>query len=73
MTAAESFNYAPTYAPMVPACKAHGIGRSQAFELAASGLLSTFLIGNRRFVYLASLESLPQRLAAPQDDQGGAK
>lgn len=73
MTAGESFNYAPTYAPLVPACKAHGIGRSQAFELTASGLLSTFLIGNRRFVYLASLESLPQRLSALQDTRDGAK
>jgi hypothetical protein len=54
----------PTYAPLVPACARYGIGRTKAFELAASGQLSVFKIGQRTFVKLDSLQSLPDRLGA---------
>jgi hypothetical protein len=54
----------PTYAPLVPACKAHGIGRSTAFELARNGDLRVHKIGSRTFVDLESLRTLPERLAA---------
>ena len=53
----------PTYRPLVPACAEHGIGRSTAFELARTGLLQTFTIGTRRYVWLESLRTLPERLA----------
>jgi len=52
------------FAPLVETCRAHGISRTIAFELAASGKLDTFCIGRRRFVRIASLHSLPDRLAA---------
>ncbi|WP_374356479.1 hypothetical protein [Thermomonas sp.] len=54
----------PTYAPLVPACKQYGISRTTAFELARRGDLSTTKIGTRTFVYLESLRTLPERLAA---------
>jgi len=60
---------APAFAPLVPACAAHGISRTVAFELSAAGLLDTFLIGKRRYVYMDSLRTLPERLKA----EGGAK
>jgi hypothetical protein len=53
----------PTYRPLVPACAEHGISRSVAFELARLGKLETFTIGTRRYVYLDSLRTLPERLA----------
>ena len=52
----------PAYLPLVEACKAHGISRSVAFELARHGTLHTFLIGKRRYVYMDSLRTLPDRL-----------
>lgn len=52
----------PAYQPLVDACRAHGISRSVAFELAREGSLQTFLIGKRRYVYLDSLRTLPDRL-----------
>jgi hypothetical protein len=55
----------PAFAPLVEACKAHGISRTVAFELAASGALRTFRIGTRRYVHLDSLRTLPERLANP--------
>lgn len=53
---------APTYRPLVTACAEHGISRSVAFELARTGLLKTFALGQRRYVYLESLRTLPERL-----------
>lgn len=53
----------PSYAPLVFACRAHGIGRTSAFELARRGLLATHKIGSRTFVDLESLRTLPERLA----------
>lgn len=58
------------YGPLVEVCGAHGISRSVAFDLAKKGLLDTFNIGTRRYVYFASVRSLPDRLAASKG--GGA-
>lgn len=57
---------APAYRPLIEACQAHGISRTVAFELAKSGDLKTFKIGTRRYVYLDSLRTLPERLKAQQ-------
>lgn len=57
----------PTYLPLVTACASHGVSRTVAFELARRGLLDTFLIGKRRYVYVNSLKSLPERLASGGD------
>jgi hypothetical protein len=54
----------PTFGPLVPTCRAHGIGRTKAFELAAAGLLDSFTVGTKRYVLLESLRTLPERLAA---------
>jgi predicted site-specific integrase-resolvase len=53
----------PTYLPLVDACKAHGISRSVAYELARDGTLETFLIGKRRYVRMDSLRTLPERIS----------
>ena len=58
------------FRPFVSECAKVGIGRSKAYELANSGLLDTTLIGRKRFVYLDSLLSLPNRLAAQQAKAG---
>lgn len=52
------------FRPFIPECAKVGIGRSKAYELANAGLLETMMIGRRRFVFLDSLYSLPQRLSA---------
>ncbi len=54
----------PTYGPLVKVCRAHGIGKTKAYELAKAGLLRTAQIGKRRYVYLESIRTLPQRLEA---------
>lgn len=59
------------FRPFIPECAKVGIGRSKAYELANDGLLETTNIGRRRFVYLDSLYSLPQRLAK-RGQEGGA-
>ena len=51
----------PTFAPLVPACARFGIGRCIAFKLAKEGMLDTFRLGQRTYVYIESLKSLPQR------------
>lgn len=51
------------YRPFIPECTKRGIGKTTAYELANDGLLETFLIGRKRFVYLDSLGTLPERLA----------
>ncbi len=53
----------PPYGPLVDSCRRYGIARSKAFQLAREGLIRTFSIGSRRFVYLSSLDELPDRLA----------
>lgn len=51
------------FGPLVDECRARGIGRTVAFELAKDGLIETFNIGRRRYVKLDSLDTLPDRLA----------
>jgi hypothetical protein len=54
---------AAEYGPLVETCAEYGIRRNQAFELTASGLIRTFTIGKKRFVYRDSLRTLPDRLS----------
>lgn len=53
----------PTFGPMVETCRKYGIGRTLAYELADEGLIETFKIRSKRMVVIASLQSLPERLA----------
>lgn len=62
MTNKGEIQYRP-FRGFVSECSKHDIGRTMAYELANSGLLETFTIGRKRFVYLDSLATLPQRLA----------
>lgn len=55
---------APSYGPLVEVCRAHGIGRTVAFDLAAKGVLETFKLGAKRYVTLDSVRDLPARIAA---------
>lgn len=60
------------YGPMVLECQRRGIGRTMAYELHKKGLIETFLIGAKRMVTIASLESLPDRLKQDAaNDPGG--
>ncbi|MEY3359123.1 MAG: hypothetical protein RLZZ537_191 [Pseudomonadota bacterium] len=52
-----------TFGPMVETCRAYGISRTVAFDLARKGLIEHFSIGSRRYVYIDSLNTLPDRLA----------
>ena len=54
----------PAYGPLVEVCRAHGIGKTTAFELANKGLLKTFRLGVKRYVTLESVNELPSRIAA---------
>ncbi len=62
------------YRPFIPECEKRGIRKTKAYELANAGLLEVFNIGTRKFIFLDSLLSLPQRLqeAARQDGDAGA-
>ena len=51
------------YRPFVPACRKRGFGKTLAYRYASAGLLETFTIGKKRYVYLDSLLTLPQRAA----------
>lgn len=52
------------YRAFIPACEARDIRRNLAYNLVKAGLLETFTIGRNRYIYLDSLDSLPERLAA---------
>ena len=52
------------FAGLVEAATARGISRTVAYALVTRGLLETFSIGRRRYVYLDSLETLGERLSA---------
>lgn len=39
-----------------------GISRAVAFDIVAAGLLDTWACGRKRFVYLDSLNTLPERM-----------
>ena len=58
-----STNEQREFRPFIPECTKRGIGQTKAYELANAGLLETFNIGTKRYVYLDSLLSLPERLA----------
>lgn len=59
------------FGPFIPECAKRGIGKTKAYELDAAGLLETFTIGSKRYIYLDSLHSLPSRLTESQK-AGGA-
>jgi len=54
----------PSYGPLVEVCRMFGISRSVAFELASDGLLETFKLNARRYVFIDSVRTLPERLAS---------
>jgi len=54
------------FASLVDACRARGISRSVAFSLVNAGLLETFRIGRRRYVYIDSLDTLGARMTAQE-------
>lgn len=56
----------PLYGSLVEVCEQHGIRRTKAFELARKGLLETFCLGGKRYVYLDSVASLPARIGTPR-------
>lgn len=62
-----TFGRAP-YGPLVETCAEYGIRRSRAHEYAQSGLIDTFTMGRKRYVYRASLDTLPERIAAAAGD-----
>lgn len=51
------------FRPFVEEAARRGIGRTKAYELVNAGLLETFLIGSKRYVFLESFDALPERLA----------
>lgn len=57
------------FGPFIPECNKKGVGKTKAYELANAGLLETFQIGSKRYIYLDSLLTLPQRL---QESKVGA-
>lgn len=60
----------PAFGPLVEECAKHGISRTVAYELVASGHLETFKIGAKRYVLVDSLRALPGKLAG---QEGGGK
>lgn len=66
----ENGHVRPSYGPLVPTCAAWGVGRTRAHEYARDGLIETFTMGRKRYVYVRSLETLPERIAAQA--KGGA-
>lgn len=57
------------YRAFIPACKKRGFGKTLAYRYASAGLLETFTLGGKkRYVYLDSLLSLPQRLKDAAND-----
>lgn len=54
------------FGPLAVECKRRGIGRTLAYDLMNQGLIETFLIGRKRMVTIASLDSLPDKLKSPQ-------
>jgi hypothetical protein len=52
-----------TFGLFLPQMSARGIPPGTAYKLLAKGLVETVLIGRRRYVKIASLDSLLDRLA----------
>ena len=61
------------YRPFIPECTKRGIGKTKAYELADAGLLETFLIGTKRYIYLDSIGTLPERLTKGHASNEGAQ
>jgi hypothetical protein len=61
------------FRPFIPECTKRGIGKTKAYELANAGLIETFVLGTKRYCYLDSLLSLPQRLGKASNDGGQAE
>ncbi len=57
------------YGGLVKEAARRDISRSAAFELARIELLETFKIGARRYVYLDSLDTLPQRMKEREEEE----
>lgn len=55
------------FGPFLSECGRRGIGRTKAYQLVKEGLLDSFTIGTKRYIYLDSLLSLPSRLAAASE------
>jgi len=53
-----------SFGPLLRECKRYGFAKTKAHELAKSGAIAVFKIGNRTFVYLDSLEALPERFSS---------
>lgn len=58
------------FGPFIPECAKRGIGKTVAYELLKSGHLDSFLLGTKRYVFLDSLLTLPQRLGNAQQGRG---
>lgn len=67
-----SKNIPREFGAFIPECAKRGIGKTVAYELLQEGLLETFQIGVKRYVYIDSLQSLPNRLGDRQQ-RGAAK
>lgn len=50
------------YGPFLAECAKRGLAKTKSYQLANDGLLETFHIGSKRFVYLDSLLALPNKL-----------
>ena len=59
------------YRPFIPECTKRGIGKTKAYELANAGLIETFTLGTKRYVFLDSLLSLPHRIAGAAQQAKG--
>lgn len=55
-----------TFGLFLPQMGARGIPPGTAYKLLAQGLVETVLIGRRRYVKIASLDSLLDRLASKE-------
>lgn len=58
------------FGPFIPECTKRGIGKTVAYELLKGGHLETFTLGVRRYVYLDSLLTLPQRVGSVHQERG---
>ena len=65
----ENSTQSPSYGPLAVVCERYGIGRTKAFQLAKDGFLETFSMCGKRYVYIRSLETLPERMAKIEKDK----
>ena len=55
------------FGPFIPNMRARGFGKTTSYKLLKLGLVETAMIGGRRFVRLASIDSLFDRFAAMEN------